>query len=160
MATPIGTLGAVPTLTVGGRVFTDLPNLIILYGKVVTGGRFTTLRRGNDTAGYQVTAGKTFTIGAIWGTAEVASSQAAINLLYGNTDVGLDSASAPTTPIYLAGDATNVIAAGVALLGAAGTPNASFSSFPGLDFRVPATKYPAFKGSAVGTNLVVYGYET
>lgn len=148
----------IPTLMVGGRVFTDLANLIILYGYV--SGATTTncsLRKQGGSAGYTVTAGKTYTILAVraYGsyTATVAGSFGYLG--YSDNDVGVNSSTAYT-------NAKNPGNNG--LLGQVG--NAALGS-NGLwewlcDFQVPATKIPSFTGNggaAINTNVVVFGYE-
>lgn len=159
MATQIGTLGTIPTITVGGRLFTDISNLIILTERVLTAARFSTLRKPNSSAGYQVTAGKTLTIEAQQSISSASSaSQYEYFLLYGDTDVGQDSAAAPTTPIYVAGEATNTITAGHYEQAASETYVMPVNLI--TRFQVPAAKYAAFKATSAGTVLWAYGYET
>lgn len=152
----IGTLGTIPTITVGGRVFTDLTNLIILIGVLENAGDFTTLRKMNATSGYQVPGGKTFTAMAI----KIAGAPQNIgcnhSVLYGDNDVGENSASAPATPVYAGGftapSATvqSVKDSGGALL----FPEAA------INFQVPTGKFMAHTADASVRSIVyIYGYE-
>lgn len=155
---PNGKVGSslVPSLTIGGRVFTDISNLIVLCGGPATAARFSTLRRPNGSAGYQITAGKTFRIEAIVIFSGTAASIATYNLLYGDTDVGLDSAAAPTTPVYCGGGATVY----TAMVGR-GTGGAS-EQFPQVfhpHFDIPATKYACITVDKAASAVFVYGYE-
>lgn len=111
MPTPIGTLGSVDTVTVGGRSFTDVPNLIILSMYIGGSGNFTTGRKANGTAGYQVTAGKTYTIGAIRGYLMLASAGTTIQsgIGYADNDIGLDQNTTPTNPVYAYGASTAAV---------------------------------------------------
>ena len=66
MAKPIGTLGTIPTITVGGRVFTDLDNLIVLTAYAQTGtAAGATFREPVASSGYQVPGGQTLRILAV-----------------------------------------------------------------------------------------------
>lgn len=159
MATQIGTLGNISVLTVGGRVFTDLTSLIILYGEVSTATRYTTLRKQNGAAGYQVTAGKTLTISAMsllyGGTV---TNTTAVALLYGDTDVGINSAAAPTTPKYIGSDVNMFVF--FSALGAGATPSGPSSTLSGIDFGIPAAKYPCMQtNSTTNFGNAFYGYE-
>jgi len=155
MAKAIGTLGTIDTLTVGGRTFTDLTNLIILYGLVSTAGRHTTLRLPNASSGYQVTSGKTFKIEAIFASTSSASA-GPVMPFYGDTDVGLDSASAPTNPVYIGG---NNNPQAIALAGNTSGNLVLSNPIPGMNFSVPAGKYPCVYAGATSSLVAVYGYE-
>lgn len=135
--------GQADSLTIGGRVFTDLDNLVILHGLTTANG-FATCRRGADSAGYQIPTGKKLKIfAATFNSRTAASASPAFG--YGNTDVGSNSAAAPTTPVYNAGDFGQVAAA------AAGNV-VSYNYF----FEVPAGKYVFFAGAQLSTTL--FGY--
>jgi len=147
--------GAKESITVGGRVFTDLPNLILLQGFANTAGNITTPRAGGATAGYVVPSAKTLKIQAV----RLVSSTNTISrayLLYGDTDVGMDSGSLPTTPIYLAGGGISIHSL------VAGAANAVGLSGPGYneiacDWRIPTGKYPAV-GISGGGVVYLFGY--
>lgn len=154
MAKPIGTLGVIPTLTVGGWTFTDLTTLIILHAASSNSGDFYTLRKSNASAGYQVTAGKTYTINAV----EIAMATVGSSIYYfgyGDTDVGFVSASPPTNAFYLANDST----LGGQLLPMA-LPVGQILGIP-MIFPIPALKYvfmsPA--ASAIVGSITTFGYE-
>lgn len=157
MSNIIGNLGTIPTFTVGGAVFTDLTNIIITYGHVVTSGHYTTVRRQNGSAGYLPSGSKTYKISAFdVATGQVASSEIQLFLLYGDTDVGLDSASAPTTPKYPGNDPA--CKSGVLWNGAGGTPNIYLKTFC-TDFTTPNTKFTSVKADGAGITFALYGYE-
>lgn len=147
-----------PSLTVGGRVFTDLTNLIVLqcYVSLNNGCTF---RKTNASSGYQVTAGKTLTIWAYrLETANTASISNGIPY-YADADIGFSSGTAPTSPVYIAGGAASTIWASTALA-------AQATSTPGMkevatEFPIPATKYAAWNWSAQNGSLMVtaFGYE-
>lgn len=149
----IGTLGTIDSITVGGRVFTDLTNLIILHAGLSTGGDFSTFRKASGSAGYQVTAGKTLHIYALDAWANATNVQSSIILLYGDTDVGQTSGSGPTNPVYLAGSTTYQIADYNN-----GTGGGIVYKASALDFPIPSTKYVAYLSGNL-SSVVLYGYE-
>lgn len=154
MARQIGTLGTIDQISVGGRVFTDVTTIIILNAYITTNGRFTTFRKNNTSAGYQVTAAKTLSINAVKVNSDAAAGTSlGCTLGYGDTDVGLNSAAAPTTPIYQFGAVGSPVLSG---LQGSNTTNTMESA---TLFTIPATKFPV--GVADGTNIAVtvYGYE-
>jgi hypothetical protein len=139
---PIGTIGNVPTVTMGGRVFTDLDNLIYLSGAVPTGARCT-LRKNNGSAGYQVTTGKTMTIYAAVGFPST-TSYGNFTLFYADNDVGQSSSTALTNGVYLNGDSASRIIfyqANNASTWGIGSP---------CNFAVPAQKYSGAENSNGG----------
>lgn len=147
---------AIPTLTVGGRVFTDLQNLIILSGHA-NNTRNGTLRKPNGSAGYQITAGKTYQIHAAKFWSSVLSTvNASVFLAQGDTDLGLDSASAITNPVYPFGQSTTTT-------GIFTTTNNTGIVVSEQDFRfnVAAGKYVNIANSGGGQlmSLMTYGYE-
>lgn len=154
MARPIGTLGVIDTLTIGGRVLTDLTTLIVLAASYTSNSKATFRQAfpSAGSAGYAVTSAKTYTVAGIKFNANAATSLA---LLYADNDVGFDSATAFTNPVYQASGnttATNIF-----------TPSASSNSTQ-IEicpmFRVPAGKYLAISGGAVVASALSYGYET
>lgn len=160
MATPIGTLGNIPNLVVGGRVFTDLTNLIVLAAYVTTASNRATFRKINTSAGYAVTAGKTLTIYAAKATAasslSTTSAVTTATFAYSDNDVGLDTATAFTNPVYEIGDVNfHTINA----YPAAG--NMNINEVGGLNFQVLQNKFPGFVNAGAGQLYIyVYGYET
>lgn len=141
---------AIPTLSVGGRVFTDLANLKVLYGKLTgTGVRYTTLKDALTGASYQVPAGKSFRIYAVSANVIAAAAGAAVEVGYGDTDVGSNAAAAPTNSTANGGnDVIQINATGHVERHARGS--------------LAAQKYPYIAGSTAGTanvNIYVFGYE-
>lgn len=149
--------GLKPTLQIGGRIFTDLSNLIVLTATVKTASRYTTLRKVGASAGYQVPVGKTFTAHAmrILGTGSAQMTTGI--LLYGDTDVGYDSASAPTNPIFPGGfSEVSAVRAMISIVNTTYYNSAEVSNF----FKIIAQKYPCIFSDNVNANYLVYGYET
>jgi hypothetical protein len=139
---------AIPILTVGGRVFTDLANLIILTGGVGGAGNGnSTLRRLGGSAGYTPSVGKTFRALAVRVTFNVAGS---IYLGYADNDAGTNGSTAFTNLVYVGSNIANgVMAASVA------------QSESPVDFTCPNGKYPATTNAAGAANgtILVFGYE-
>lgn len=137
-----------PSLTVGGRVFTDLNNLITLSARV-TGATYSTLRKPNGTSGYQVTAGKTLTIYAM--KCVGISTTNAFKPGYGTTDAGQNGA-APSGSVVFAGDiGTNT---GFVISGAGSVLELA------VNMTVPANDFPYIvSGSASDCYCLAYGYE-
>lgn len=161
MANPIGNLGTIPTLTVGGRVFTDLTTIIILGG--YCGGssaQKTTARKANGTAGYAVTSGKTLTHYAYRGTAlqytSSVGSSGLHKLSYSTNDVGMAGNTSFSGQVYMFGDAT---ASGVGSAIAAASVNGVYES--ALNFAVPQNDYTGMESSSTSApaGFLLYGYE-
>lgn len=144
MAKPIGTIGNVPTILVGGRVFVDLTNLIYLFGFNSNVNLFATLRLANATAGYQVSG--TLTTYAVDGLFESGILKAV--LLYGDTDVGFSAGAAPTNPVYLAGDTAMKVL----------VSNNTYSKSFAMNFQTPNTKYPCIKAIGDAGSFAAYAY--
>lgn len=137
----------------------DLQNLIVLVGVTTAASKVTTLRRQFATAGYQVTAGKTlYLLAAKLYNANTGGAQNHQMFIgYGDTDVGLDSAADPTTPLYPA--STNF-----APLSGLIPANPSGHLEAALGFQIPAAKYVFMKTDGFATwtakaSLMLYGYE-
>lgn len=155
MSIPIGTLGNIDVLQIGSsdygyQTFVDMDNLITI-GAGMGGNGFSTLRLPNGTAGYPVTTGKTLKLRAM-SIREPNASNKIVQIGYGNTDVGFNSVSAPTTPVYCFGD--SYASGGVSQLV---VTTANIKSAP-IRFDVLATKYP-FAESTGGCAVSAYGYE-
>lgn len=149
MAKPIGTLGTIPTITVGGMVFTDLSTLIVL-GTLAGSGNRGTFRNTAASSGYSVTSGKTLTIWAIDIVSTQPTSDIEVTLAYSDNDVGFASATAFTNPVYEFG-ATNQFHG---LAPAYGSRGSWATKFP-----VPAAKYPGVLNSNGQASIYAYGYE-
>lgn len=154
---PIGTLGMVDYMSVGGVVFTDLTNLISLSSGFSTSSNKNAALRKNSSSGYQVTAGKTYTIRAVQANVYVAEATASVRLLYADNDVGLPGTTAFTNPIYYgtyAGTSTQYVT------------NCIDATTTGVReraiiFGVAAQKYACidFTGSTGVGQFATYGYE-
>lgn len=153
-AVTVSNSAVVPSITVGGRVFTDLTNLKILYTEAGNNNGAVTYAPfvNPDGTNYQVTTGKTFTIYAIRFFNFVVGAATSLRLGYGTTAAAF-STSAPT-------GATNL------LLAANFFPffNQANTWFEmALNLAVPATKFPYLVGpnSATTTDGVyqIFGYE-
>jgi hypothetical protein len=139
-----------PTITIGGRVFTDLNNLIILQGQPGANGH-ATLRTCNGLAGYTPSGSKAFRALAVRAVSST-PGPVGTHLGYGNTDVGANSASDPAGVVWLGGTATTAGFLGSEQFGASGSTNET-----PVDFTVPNGKYPCMSGANVV--LWVFGYE-
>jgi hypothetical protein len=148
----------IPSLTVGGRVFTDLANLIILYGLVQgTTNVNGTFRRqtGTATAGYTPSGAKSFRALAIKTQVQHTTATASYGHVigYSDNDVGVAAAAALTNFKQLGGGASG--------FGAINSNNLNVFEYP-IDFVVPNAKY--LSQVASHANVVycvswVYGYE-
>ena len=147
---------AIPSLTVGGVVFTDLQNLIVLVSFCnSTASHTSTPRKWNGSAGYQVTAGKTLKIRAMRMQIPVATAgvDAPHTLGYADNDVGLDGTTAHTNLVYIGG--SSGISTGLYGISAV----ASFYESP-IWLDVPATKYVAHLTNATHLErIMLFGYE-
>jgi len=139
------------SLTVGDYTFSksELTSLVILYGHVGTDGGITAMRKQNGSAGYQVAASFKLIIKAV----KVASGSAGrVYPLYGDTDVGYNSGSLPTTPKFIGGYTS--IAAGPPAV-ASGSFNDQGAAY--IDFEVPAAKYPTvYVAGAANISVIFY----
>lgn len=149
---------AIPSLTIAGRVFTDLENLIILkgYAEGTTNVRGTA-RKQNASAGYQVPTGKKFVIKAarLQVNNSAANANFAALIAYADNDVGIGSSTAFTNAVYVGGS-TNTAAFG-AMNALSNTIQEFFHNF-----EVPAGKYIGVWALASATNYIgveIYGYE-
>jgi len=143
------------TLEVGGRVFTDLVNIKVLWARV-TSTNYTTMRRSSGSAGYQVTAGKTLRVSGVdlWQNVSTTTAAEAAIIGYADNDLGVNGASTPTNPIYPGNDGGELGKIGLARtpVGRYGVP---------LEWDIPAAKYPFLRG----TNAFIdcsgrfFGYE-
>lgn len=144
----------IPSLQVGGRIFTDVKNLITLYGNVQGAGNGnSTMRLPGASAGYTPSVGKAFRILAIRFTVTTGGAGARIFPLYANNDVGLATGTAFTTGIGPGGSANE------AALSCTTGQNAAIEM--ALDFLVPNGKFPGISNAAGSTAgyCQIYGYE-
>lgn len=135
-----------PSLTIGGRVFTDLDNLKFLKG-YADSNSYSVLNEAKDASGaYQVPTGKKFVALAVICFSKVAT-YGTFGIGYGDTDIGEDSASQPTNP---------VLAGGYIFQGAFNTQKTEFA----IRFEIAAEKY-GYVGliGASPRGCTVVGYE-
>lgn len=144
---------SIPTLTIGGRVFTDLSNLIMLVGCSAGANGNSSLRKPGASAGYQVPVGKSFRVLAVRATISLAGA-ATQTICYSDNDVGFATATAFTNVVYPGGsyDGGTIV-----------FPQAA-SNTPieqSMDFTVPAGKYLGCTNnfSASSIRIQVFGYE-
>jgi len=144
---------SIPVLQAGNIQLVDISGLICLGALVVAqgvGGRYSTLRNAFATSGYQVTAGKTFRIllarMVVRGATVGAGS--ANGWGYGDTDVGLTSAAAPT----------NAVANNNMIPGPDRTTSGSVYFVSGKA-DVPAQKYVYVLADGADQWFTVWGYE-
>ncbi len=151
MATLVGTLGVLPSLTIGGRVFTDLTNIIMLIGSSKTGALNCTGRKAGATSGYQVTAGKTLTISAIKMQSETTTAWGCY-FNYSDNDVGYSTSTALTNGVVLAPLSSSFALEAPATVGGIGNFEVSIA--------VIAAKYLTSIQIGTGTgDWIAYGYE-
>jgi hypothetical protein len=149
---------AIPTLTVGGQVFTDLNNLIMLSAYVSgTTNTNSSFRKSGASAGYQVPAGKTFKVRAI--LVELIYSATAANysiaFLTATADVGFNTSSSFAGGTFFTNTA---LGAGFAPIGNVNGYRQEYA----VDYSVAQNLYFAAQAqtSAITAALIkAYGYE-
>lgn len=168
MANPIGNIGTVPVFNIGNSkngesVITDLTsNLIALVGYTSATANGSTMRKSGTTSGYQVTAGKTYTIKALKSGNYSTGTSCTINLAQSNNDIGWNAAvSGITGGVYFADSATWAFASGGDVTSSTGDQHLSYA----ITFAIAATRFVTVTngatGNAAGTKgcHAVYGYE-
>jgi hypothetical protein len=147
--------GLAPTLTIGGRVFTDLENLIILRGGCSPAGANTrtTMRTPNGTSGYVVPTGKVLRLLAVRvkmsGTFNAGAGQ--MDVGYADNDVGVNSATVFTNSVTMS--VFNRVGCQV-------SADQGGYAEEALNFTIPAGKYPNTENAnaTVATSGQFYGY--
>ena len=158
MANPISNLGLIPTLTIAGRVFTDLANLKTFRATVGVTNLYDTFENIYDftNAKYVVPGGKTLVIYAIqfWGTN---SATEYFNLGYGDTSV-TNSGSAPTNPVNHNPIYPSIGGTATSSSSTTATNYMELAFGQGIPF--PTGKYPYVTDNAAGSCLaILFGYE-
>ena len=156
MSTP----AKIESLTIGGRIFTDLDNLIIISGFHNAGNSTSGLFLQEDGTQYQVPVGKKLRIWA--GVAlSIDTTPTANQIDFGYLDVpvalntnvlGAGTVYCVSSGAYPAATTMNVVAAG----------NGDFYTRSGFDikFDMLASKYPFMQGiPGADAVLTLYGYE-
>lgn len=145
-----------PSLTIGGRVFTDLKNLIRLNCFATgTSTVRSTARLDSASSGYAVPAGKSLRIlAARFRNGGGTLAQVAIG--YADNDVGITASTALTNGVFASGSSTvGTTVPAAASVAFAGLAEAS------LNFVVPTGKYPVMQkdtASNVDMQCELYGY--
>ncbi len=150
----------IESFSVANCVFTNLSNLIVLFGEVATSSNFCTFRRINPptgvpaNAGYQVTAGKILTIRAVKLVNYPAETIGMPAFQYTDNDIGIDAASPGTNPKLLSG-------AGMLLgpLSFQASTGLSQNKEAAIFWTIPAAKYPGYGIAATNCPILAYGYE-
>jgi hypothetical protein len=147
----------IPSLTVGGRVFTDLSsNLIVLWATITASAavKHSSLRKIGTTAGYTVTSGKTLTVQGCRFLVKTAAAGISLVFAYGDTDVSMNGA-APTNET----DSTGNAGFGH-LIGIINPASTAQVDAPFWD-TVPTGKIPEVYNSTGTIDVMVYcfGYE-
>lgn len=150
MATQFGTLGTIDTITVGGRVFTNLSTLITLLAHGTAANMHFTARKPFVASGY-APSGVQFNICAVKYTTNTNQSEPL--LAYGDNDVGQNSSSAMTNAVYVltTGGQMGIMSSNVA-----GGPAAEIA-YTGV--LVPSGKYVGGNNGSGQAVWVIYGYE-
>ncbi len=142
------------TLTVGGRVFTDLTNLITLIATPNSGGRHSTFRKegSGSSTGYTPSGAKKFRVAAVRVISQ-SSTGTVFQLCQMDTDIGALVATAFSNPIYMGMESSvaNDAAATLAAYGAITEFNPNFVINNG--------KYMGIDGATIEMSVRVYGYE-
>lgn len=139
---------AVPNLNIGGRIITDLTNLICLTG-VCNGAALgnSSLRVPFAAGARAVTTAKTFRVVAVTMSVQTAGG---VLLGYCDNDVAIGTNTAFSNAVYFATSG----------LGALNGANNTYTERP-IQYDVPAGKY-LFCSNGAGAlvaNICVYGYE-
>ncbi len=143
--------GMRPSLTIGGRTFTDLSNLKILK-TYCNGNNLATARAPNGTAGYTPSGSKAFRILAVE-YQSIATTSATPTLCYSDNDLGFNSAGAFTNPVYEHGASSDYIGFTDGDINGINAKQAIQTNF-----LVPNGKYVGVVGAAA-TVCWIYGYE-
>lgn len=150
-------LVAVPALTVGNRVFTDVStNLIQLVCYATAAAGQCTFRKQNGTTGYTPSGSKDFYILAAREVVDVAGASGFCRLSYSDNDKGVKTATAPTNPVYYGGAADNSAQVGATHAVAGAIAEQAIGG--GTGFKVLNTKYPGVTCDTAAW-VTVYGYE-
>jgi hypothetical protein len=152
-----GPVTVAPFLTVGGRVFSDLTNLIVLYAQVGD-GKFSVFGAQGAGGGRAVTTGKTFTLSAfrVYYSVAAAANVFTASIGYCDTDIGLNSNGPIVNSVNLYGDTADNSGQ---ILGSV-LPENNVIDVPTL-FTIPAGKFIYVVNSISGQslNIMLFGYE-
>lgn len=153
MAGPIGTLGTIPTLTVGGYVFATFTNFKQIMASHY-GNKYSTFKSLPAT-NYQVPSGKLFKCKSI---IAVSTGDSVTNpgLCYGSSAVGYNSASGPTSQV-------DIYSSGVGVAQVHISTGVNIKMEIPFVFDFPQLVYPTINatnsGGTSGCTMYLYGYE-
>lgn len=138
---------AIGTLKFGGVTIPATANIIQMTATVQTSGRWGTFATMTGTSGRPTTGGKVL---ACYGIviSQYTTGAPSCQLLYGGTDIGIDSASAPQNPTYSGNGASAY------QYGCGATSGCSYSIY----WTVPQGHFPAVKCAGTGS-AVLYCWE-
>lgn len=160
MAKPIGTLGVIDTLTIGGRVFTNLASLITLVGGTtdLANPRTVFRKTTSGTATGYAPSGVTFKFAAVHVKVNDVTGDGWLgNICYADNDVGFSSATAFTNPVFMTSGASFTITPFVS--SSFDTDNVG-ESFYYPDFVVPSGKFVSMQSGAIVIGYIwAWGYE-
>jgi len=146
--------GAREIVDIGGIVI-PVSNLHVIGGYTATSGRNTTLRIPTSSSGYQVPASMKFKVMAIQASFPFSATSLGVDIQlgYADNDIGEDTTTALTNPVYTFGSQNTQLfnAGGNSISG----PNNIYTRVIGGTFEVPATKY-TFIGSTITQAKIVY----
>lgn len=138
-------------LYTGGVLLPGASGLICLMG-YCGAAKNTTLRRAQDSAGYAVTAGKSFQVLAIVLDVTTAAAGANLNMNQTDNDCGVSTATAQTNPAPPGGVGLNGVIASAATAGRL--------EVPGFGWSIAATKFLTISTDAGSVYVIkVYGRE-
>jgi hypothetical protein len=148
----MGIIGNAPSLTVGGRVFTDLQNLIIIRSHTAIAANYATPRRSGASAGYTPSGANKFRIVAV--RLILNNSTSDTYLSYADNDSGVNTATTPTNEVFWGGN--QQLAPLSSSFGVTAEPKFEYEIAHNL--LIPNGKYIQTFASCDAT-FEIYGYE-
>lgn len=152
----IPNIGSSEVVVIGGMIMPK-SNLICLVAYMASGSKNATFRKTNGTAGYTPSGTKKFVTRAIEVNAAITAAAGGVDVMLsqGDTDLGMNSASAVSNPVYFGGHNSSYIF-NAAEYGAAKKFERAIPNF-----EVANGKYLCVSGTtAMGDKQIhVYGYE-
>lgn len=126
----------------GESIYSDISSNLKHLNGTCAATKFTTLRYDSGTSGYAVTSGKTLFLLSFMIVGSGSDTLFVIG--YGDTDVGVNAAGAPTNALPLNGQFRSIA-----------NTNTELPIF----FSVPATKYVYFNAGSQDAYIHMWGYE-
>lgn len=148
---------AIPTLTVGGQVFTDLKNLKVLVGGFAGAANGNcTFRLPSGNSGYTPSGSNKFRFLAIQIVAISVAPGSFAQICYSDNDVGFVTNTAFTNQINPGADVR-----GGFFCSSSSVSTSTFSYEIAVNFLVPNGKYPGISNNASAFNCAIraFGYE-